>query len=184
MTSQSRSVSCLPMFRGSQNSIDALRRTNKRKQAQSIARGWLSYLPGQPRRPCRLRSIWSGMKYRCSTKIGGAFPIYGARGISVCAQWHDYATFRKWAVSHGYRNGLTIDRKDNDGNYEPSNCRWVTTADQNRNHRNTVMVMGRVAIHVAASNGICKATFWSRISRGMSIRKAASLPPRIYSRRS
>lgn len=72
----------------------------------------------------RLYSIWSGMKSRCNYEKNDSFNDYGKRGISVCDEWEDdFQTFYDWAMRNGYSDDLSIDRIDNDGNYEPSNCR-------------------------------------------------------------
>lgn len=66
---------------------------------------------------------------------------YGGRGIAICDEWHDdFDVFVEWAMNAGYEIGLTIDRMNNDGNYEPDNCRWITKKEQNRNKRTNVMV--------------------------------------------
>lgn len=74
----------------------------------------------------RLWNIWYGMKYRCENSNHDGYRRYGGRGIEVCNEWQDYEVFREWALINGYVGGLTIDRINNDGNYEPSNCQWLT----------------------------------------------------------
>lgn len=89
----------------------------------------------------RLYQVWASIKTRCYNTHDPNFKLYGSRGISMCDEWrHDYAAFRDWAMANGYdpdapRGQCTIDRIDNDGNYEPSNCRWVSMAVQAQNKR-------------------------------------------------
>lgn len=84
----------------------------------------------------RLYHIWRGMKQRCNNPNNKDYPKYGGRGIRICKDWKDdFCTFRNWAVNNGYAPDLTIDRINNDGNYEPSNCRWATSTQQNSNRR-------------------------------------------------
>lgn len=88
----------------------------------------------------RLYTIYYKMKTRCYNQHYNGYKNYGARGITICDEWlSDFMTFYDWAINNGYRDYLTIDRIDNDGNYEPSNCRWVTMHEQNRNKRDTKM---------------------------------------------
>ena len=72
---------------------------------------------------------------RCEYLKHPHYKNYGGRGISVCEEWHDYEKFRAWAIKNGYSDNLTIDRIDNDGNYEPSNCRFITIKEQMSNKR-------------------------------------------------
>ncbi len=83
----------------------------------------------------RLHRIWNAMKTRCSNKRQKSYTNYGGRGICVCEEWLDYEVFSKWSRKNGYADELTIDRINNDGNYEPSNCRWTTRLVQARNTR-------------------------------------------------
>lgn len=82
----------------------------------------------------RLFSIWKGMKQRASNPNTKMFKRYGGRGIVLCEEWkNDFAKFKEWALDNGYEDNLTIDRINNDGNYEPSNCRWADWVTQSRN---------------------------------------------------
>ena len=82
----------------------------------------------------RLRRIYYGMYYRCYYPNNANYKYWGARGISICNEWlNDPHSFYKWAIENGYADNLSIDRIDNDGNYEPSNCRWVTKSMQSKN---------------------------------------------------
>ena len=84
----------------------------------------------------RLYHIWNGMRGRCYYQNHPSYVNYGGRGIAVCEEWKsDFMIFREWALTNGYEEHLTIDRINNDGNYEPNNCRWVTRSVQNSNQR-------------------------------------------------
>lgn len=85
----------------------------------------------------RIYHIWQGMKDRCYRVKNKGYKYYGDRGIKVCDEWFDYATFKLWALNNGYKDNLTIDRIDVNGDYESNNCRWVTIQEQQRNKRNS-----------------------------------------------
>jgi hypothetical protein len=84
----------------------------------------------------RLYAVWQGMRNRCKNKRDVKnWRLYGGRGIRVCPEWEHYEAFKKWAMENDYRRGLSLDRVNNNGNYEPLNCRWTTRAEQMLNRR-------------------------------------------------
>ena len=83
-----------------------------------------------------LNVVWHGMIYRCYKKEHQQYKNYGARGIAICDEWkNSFDTFFNWCINNGWEYGKYIDRKENDGNYEPSNCRFVSKAISSRNQR-------------------------------------------------
>ena len=83
----------------------------------------------------RLHRIWSGMLSRCRNSNSDFYGNYKGRGISVHPAWESYIAFKDWALSNGYSSGLTLERKDYNGNYNPDNCEWITLEKQSRNRR-------------------------------------------------
>ena len=96
------------------------------------------------------------MKNRCFNPNTPRYKDYGARGITVCDEWKDdFKSFYDWSMSNGYSDDLTIDRINNDGNYEPSNCRWVTQMIQANNSRHNHNITYKNETHSLSD--------WSRI---------------------
>ncbi len=104
----------------------------------------------------RLYGIWVRMRQRCNDPNTDDYEGYGGRGIKVCDEWDDFLAFQNWAHSNGYKNKLTIERIDNDGDYEPNNCKWICLEKQARNKRNN---------HFIEFNGVCRTLAeWSEVT--------------------
>jgi hypothetical protein len=129
------------------------------------------YIHGK--RKTRLYRIWANIKTRCTNTNDPHFDRYGGRGITICDEWkNDFKAFYDWSMSNGYADDLTIDRIDNNGNYEPSNCRWVTVAEQNRNKRNVKYITYNGETHTISEwtdiLHLGKETIRERLKRGWS----------------
>lgn len=133
-----------------------------------------------------LHTVWTSMKQRCLNPRNPAYFRYGARGITVYEEWKNYFTFRNWAMANGYKDDLTIDRIDNNGNYEPYNCRWVDMKKQARNTRRNHLITYKGATHCisewAEIIGMKADTLWARLKRGWSVEKSLLTPLKITRR--
>lgn len=116
----------------------------------------------------RLYRIWKLMHARCKDK---SVKYYGAKGIEVCLEWSDYTVFKKWAIENGYKENLTIDRIDYNGNYEPNNCRWATYKEQaqntSRNHFITHNGETKCIAEWCRELNIKVSTFCQRMKKGL-----------------
>lgn len=125
----------------------------------------------------RLYGIWSGMKRRCYVTTCKMYQYYGARGIKICDEWkNDYLAFKKWALSNGYSDELTIDRISSDGDYCPENCRWATHLTQQNNRRNNHYVeyqgITYTVAELARKAGISSSMLNDRLRKGEPIETA------------
>lgn len=132
-------------------------RMSSREERDAIAAEWRRRLVRHP-----LYQTWRGMKSRCESPTCDHFGHYGARGIRVCERWTD--DFCQFSADAGVRpSGMTVDRIDSLGNYEPGNCRWATKADQQRNKRSNISHQGKCVAVWAREMGMPSMTLRSRV---------------------
>lgn len=121
-------------------------------------------------RNTKLYNSWVAMKKRCLNKADEHYPNYGGRGITVCPEWMEFDSFYEWAMSSNYKDGLTIERIDVNGNYEPSNCKWATAKEQADNRRTTVHItvdgVTKNATDWAKTLGVGRSTIGRHITKG------------------
>jgi hypothetical protein len=137
----------------------------------------------------RLYRIWRCMYFRCYQTSHEAYDRYGGAGITICPEWLDYATFMTWAISSGYDEHLTIDRKRNSEGYNPGNCQWSTMKRQENNKDNNLLVtaFGEVkSVGEWSSDPRCRVsykTLWRRVKSGRSLEWALTAPRNSERRR-
>lgn len=130
----------------------------------------------------RLKEIWRSMLKRCENVRCKDHCHYGGRGIRVCEEWHDFEVFYEWALSHGYRSDLTLDRVANNKGYNPGNCRWVSRKAQANNRttaaRYTIDGKTRTLAQWCREYGIEPYNVLHRLEDGWSIKEAVMTPKR------
>lgn len=172
-------VSAAKLMRGNTRSCGCLR--NDLARERRTTHGLSRDTNGGHRRTYQ---IWVGMRQRCSNPNRREYPRYGGRGITVCDEWQaDYKAFYDWAMAHGYREELTLDRIDNDGPYAPSNCRWASPLEQSMNCRmraNTVWATlngeTKPLIEWARLLGIDYKKAYHRLKQGFSAEESLASP--------
>lgn len=118
----------------------------------------------------RLYEIWCSMKKRCNNPHAKNYARYGGRGITVCSEWEQFEPFRDWALSVGYAEALTLERKDVNGNYCPENCTWIPQKRQARNRTSNKNIQINDETHTLVEwceiRKLNYSTVYSRIRRG------------------
>lgn len=123
-------------------------------------------------RKSKLYGVWNSMKNRCYNPNVTRYKNYGGRGIKVCDEWaSSFSCFSKWAFESGYKEGLTIDRIDANGNYTPQNCRWVDIKSQQSNRTNNLLIEIDGETHTITEWGrispVCRQTIYRRYKKGI-----------------
>lgn len=129
----------------------------------------------------RLYNIWCTMRARCNNPNRQKYQYYGGRGIQVCQEWNvSFEAFYQWSIKNGYRDNLTIDRIDSNGNYTPENCRWVTWKEQQNNRRSNKIVtingVSKTLSEWSDYSGVKSGTILNRIELGWSGLKLIQTP--------
>lgn len=123
-----------------------------------------------------LSHVWASMRQRCNNPNNTSYKNYGARGIKVCSEWDDFAVFYSWAIRNGYQKDLTLERINNDGDYNPANCCFVSRKLQANNRRGRVSKYSngkRINLRsLARQYNLIPATLYSRLSSGLSLEEA------------
>lgn len=132
----------------------------------------------------KLFNVWQNMKQRCYDKNCKEYKYYGGRNIKVCNEWkNDFMSFYNWAINNGYKEKLTIDRINVNGDYEPNNCRWSTQLEQANNKRNTVYITYKNTTDTISNwsrkTGISKSCLEYRNKNNWGVERMLTLKPKI-----
>jgi len=124
----------------------------------------------------RRYNIWNTMRQRCQNPNDAWWHYYGGKGITICDEWQIFENFEKWALTNGYADNLTIDRKDTSKGYSPNNCRWITNKEQQRNKSNNIVV-GTTLKELCEQRGLNYGRVSKRISTyGYTLEEALNAP--------
>ena len=128
----------------------------------------------------KLYTCWVNMRRRCYEEGHPSYPAYGGRGITICKEWRNsFDAFNDWALSHGYQEGKSIDRINNNKGYSPKNCRWATAKQQANNLRKNTYYTYQGETHTVAEwsdkLGIPRATLYRRV-KYLPIELALTIP--------
>lgn len=144
----------------------------------------IEYHTKHGQRHTRLYNVWCRMIRRTNKPQDKKYRFYGGRGIKICDEWRDFSNFYKWAIESGYKeetlpngkNKWTIDRIDTNGNYEPSNCRWITIQEQQNNRISNVYYTYNgetmTLANLARKYNVNYKSLWSKLHRGWSMEEA------------
>ena len=117
----------------------------------------------------KLYHVWRNMRDRCTREKHRSYALYGGRGITVCDEWNNkqsgYSAFRQWSCENGYKEGLTIDRIENDKEYSPTNCRWATRKQQANNTHNNRVITYNGLTKTLSEWGTFTGLGWARIQQ-------------------
>jgi hypothetical protein len=132
----------------------------------------------------RLYEIWVDMRRRCNSTTHNRAKNYSLKGIRVCDEWNDFLVFQDWAIKNGYNDSLSIERIDNDKNYCPENCKWISMKDQAKNrttnHYLTLNGKTQTLTDWAIETGINRTTITGRLRKGWSVERALTEPTNKY----
>lgn len=166
-------VSGMRLREGGVRSCGCLLLESSRANGRKCLRHGMSHHP--------LYQVWRNMKGRCLDEHRVDYSRYGGRGITICRAWLKSDNFLAWAKHSGYASGLTIERRNNDRGYCPSNCYWAPQKVQVRNRRNTVHVKWRGVLKPVIDHcenaGIRYTVVMDRLNRGWTVDDALSFPP-------